>query len=266
MSVADIPVVILAGGMGTRLREETEFRPKPMVPIGGRPILWHIMKLYSQQGFHRFIICLGYRGEMIKEYFWNYHMMNSDFTVHLNAGNPKVEFDERRSAAEKWTVTLADTGLRSGTGSRVKQIQRYVGDGPFMLTYGDGVADVDAKALLCFHEKHGKIATVTGIHPPSRFGELLTQGERVARFSEKPQTGVGLINGGFFVFQPSFFEYISTDDDCILEKDPLERVAADGQLMVYRHDGFWQCMDTLRDMTYLNELWESGSAPWKRWK
>ncbi len=260
----EIPVVILAGGFGTRLREQTEFIPKPMVPIGTKPILWHIMKIYSHYGFKRFIICLGYKGEIIKDYFLNYRMRNCDFTIKLDNKNDIHIHDWH--ITDDWEVTLADTGLNSYTGARVKRIERYINTGYFLLTYGDGVANIDIEKKVGFHISHKKLATVTGVRPPSRFGELVTEGNQVIEFSEKPQVGAGLINGGFFVFKKEVFRYLSDDDNCTLEKEPLERLAKDGELMVYKHDGFWQCMDTLRDMNLLNEYWDSGNAPWKVWK
>lgn len=260
----NIPVVILAGGFGTRLREQTEFIPKPMVPIGTKPILWHIMKIYSHYGFKRFIICLGYKGELIKEYFLHYKFRNSDFTINL--GNHEDISIHSSHNEEDWQVTLADTGLKTMTGARVKGIEKYIDTEYFLLTYGDGVANVEIERLVEFHLSHGKIATISGVRPPSRFGELLTEGNHVIEFGEKPQVGSSLINGGFFVFNRGIFSYLQEDDECTLEKEPLEKIAKDGQLMVYHHIGFWQCMDTLRDMNLLNEYWESGHAPWKIWK
>ena len=256
-------VVILCGGLGTRLREETDVKPKPMVEVGGRPILWHIMKGYAAQGFNEFVLCLGYKGEKIKEYFLNYEAMNSDFTIRL--GQPEQVDFHRRHTERDWKVTLADTGAAAMTGARVAKVARYVDGDEFMLTYGDGVSDVDVNALLAFHRKHGKVATVTGVRPPSRFGELILDGTKVSEFSEKPLVTAGHINGGFFVFQRQFFDYVSTDDSCILEKAPLERCAKDGQLEMFPHEGFWQCMDTFRDMQLLQKEWDSGKAPWKNW-
>lgn len=258
----DIPVVILAGGFGTRLREQTEFIPKPMVPVGTKPILWHIMKIYSHYGFKRFIICLGYKGEIIKEYFFHYRIRNSDFTINLS--NEAIHV--HNSCKEKWEVTLADTGLKAMTGARIKRIEKYINTDKFLLTYGDGVADIEIEKLVEFHVSHGGLATVTGVKPPSRFGELITKGDRVIEFGEKPQVGSSMINGGFFVFNRGIFSYLSENDQCTLERDPLERLAKDGELMVYQHTGFWQCMDTLRDTNLLNEYWESGDAPWMVWK
>lgn len=256
--------VILCGGLGTRLREETEFRPKPMVKIGEKPILWHIMKIYSHYGFNDFLICLGYKGEMIKEYFLNYKMMNNDFTIQL--GNQEsVQFHNNHTEYD-WKITLVDTGMSSQTGSRVKKIEKYIDDDYFMLTYGDGVADVNIKKLVNFHKSHGKIGTMTGVHPSSRFGEFALAGNQVLEFNEKPQTKEGLINGGFFVFNKEFFDYLHEGDNCILEKSPLVDLAADGELMVYPHEGFWQCVDTYRELEVLNELWEQGKTPWKVWE
>ncbi|MBI5640903.1 MAG: glucose-1-phosphate cytidylyltransferase [Nitrospirae bacterium] len=258
-----MPVVILAGGLGTRLREQTEFIPKPMVPVGTRPIIWHIMKIYAHHGFRRFIVCLGYKGEIIKEYFFHYKIRSSDFTVNL--GDYQDVRIHNSSDEEDWEVTLADTGLKALTGARIKRIERYIDAGRFLLTYGDGLADIDVRNLVSFHMSHGRLATVTGVRPPSRFGELITEGVRVAEFGEKPQAGNSMINGGFFVFERGVFDYLSGDDTCTLEREPLERLARDEQLMVYHHGGFWQCMDTLRDMSLLNEYWDSGKAPWKVW-
>ncbi len=260
----DIPTVILAGGFGTRLREQTEFIPKPMVPIGTRPILWHIMKIYSHYGYKRFVICLGYKGEIIKEYFLHYRIRSSDFTINLGNHEDIRIHDLHRE--DDWEVTLADTGIRAMTGARIKRIERYIEADRFLLTYGDGVANIDLEKLVDFHLSHGKLATVTGVRPPSRFGELITEEERVIEFGEKPQVGSSMINGGFFVFNRGVFSYISEDDQCTLEGSPLERLAKDGELMVYQHAGFWQCMDTLRDMNLLNEYWKSGDAPWKTWE
>jgi glucose-1-phosphate cytidylyltransferase len=255
--------LILCGGMGTRLREETEYRPKPMVEIGGRPILWHIMKCYAAHGFTDFVLCLGYKGETIKEYFLNYEAMNNDFTVELGKPNAVGYYDAH--GENGWRVTLADTGLQTMTGARIKRASRYVSGERFMVTYGDGVADVDLRGLVAFHEQAKALVTVTGVHPSSRFGELLVEGNRVEQFSEKPQTHKGLINGGFFVFERKALEYLSDDADCVLEREPLERLAQAGQLAVYQHAGFWQCMDTYRDYQHLNHLWESGGAEWKQW-
>ena len=257
-------VVILCGGLGTRLREETEFRPKPMVEIGGKPILWHIMKIYAHYGIKDFVLSLGYKGEMIKEYFYNYEILNNDFTIEL--GNKKHIEIHSNNTEKDWRITLADTGDKALKGARLKRVQQYVDDDIFMLTYGDGVADVDINALLSFHEKHGKLATVTGINPASRFGELKIKGDQVESFSEKPRDGDGLINGGFFVFNKGIFDYLSADENCDLEIGPLEKIAGEGQLMVYKHRRTWTCMDTIRDMEYLNKLWAEGKAEWKVWE
>jgi len=256
-------VVILCGGLGTRLKEETEYKPKPMVEIGGRPILWHIMKNYSYYGFNEFVLCLGYRGDVIKNYFINYEIRNNDFTLTLGDGNMKVHNGHDENG---WKITFAETGPLSMTGSRVKQIEKYIEDDTFMLTYGDGLCNVDINKLIAYHKSHGKTGTVTGVLPPSRFGELLTEGDKVMSFNEKPQVHTGgFINGGFFIFNRKFFENLSTDPGCILERNPLEQLAAAQQLNMYRHDGFWQCMDTYRDYEYLNQLWNTQKAEWKSW-
>jgi glucose-1-phosphate cytidylyltransferase len=258
-----VKVVILCGGLGTRLRHETEFRPKPMVEVGGRPLLWHVMKLYAHFGHDEFVLALGYKGEVIREYFLNYEAMTRDVTVRLGA-EPKLTLHD--GPAESWTVTLADTGQTAMTGARVKRVERYVDADAFLATYGDGVADIDLTRLVEFHRRHGRIATVTGVRPPSRFGELVTRGTRVVEFSEKPTTsGGGYINGGFFVFDRRVFAYLSDDDGCVLEREPLERLAKDGELEMYLHDGYWQCMDTPRDLQHLHEAWQRG-APWKVWR
>lgn len=259
-----VKVVILCGGLGMRLREETEFKPKPMLEIGPKPILWHIMKMYAHYGFQEFVLCLGYKGEKIKQYFWEYRINNGDWTIELGRQPNIVIHDEHRETG--WKVTLAETGLESMTGSRIKQIEKYIDTDLFMLTYGDGVSDVNIPELLAFHREHGKIGTVTGVRPPSRFGELLVSGNRVREFSEKPQISDGYINGGFFIFDKRVFEYVSADKDCVFERSPLENLCADGQLMMYAHTSFWQCMDTVRDMNYLNELWHSGKRPWQIWE
>jgi glucose-1-phosphate cytidylyltransferase len=256
-------VVILCGGRGTRFREETEHRPKPMIEVGGRPILWHIMKHFARYGHTDFVLCLGYKGALIKQYFLDYEAMSSDFRITLGKTGG-IELGGTH-AEDGWRVTLADTGLDTLTGGRVKRIQRYVGDEPFMLTYGDGLSNVDLDALVAFHRESGLVGTVTGVAPPGRFGELAIDGDRVASFTEKPAVSGGFINGGFFVFEPGFFDYLSPDEACILEREPLERLAADGQLGVHRHHGFWQCIDTFRDYTLVSDLWSSGEAPWKTW-
>jgi len=259
-----LKVVILAGGMGNRLPEETEYRPKPTVQIGTKPILWHIMKIYDHYGFHDFVICLGYKGSMIKDYFLNYEIMNSDFTVSLgNRHNITLHNDHTE---RNWNVTLAETGEKSQTGARVKRIEKYIDGETFLLTYGDAVADIDIARLLAFHESHGKIGTVTGVHPASRFGELCTDSRCVKQFSEKPQTLKGFVSGGFFVFRKEFFSYLDDRDTCILEKEPIERLAADNELMMYPHEGFWQCCDTFRELELLNASWNTANPPWKVWR
>lgn len=256
-------VAILCGGLGTRLREETEFRPKPMVEIGGKPILWHIMKIYAHYGFKDFILCLGYKGEMIKEYFYNYEVLNNDFTVEL--GNHKNIEIHSGHGEKGWRITLADTGEKALKGARIKRIEKYINCDQFMVTYGDGVADININDLLKFHQSHGKLATLTGVRPLSRFGELTIKGKQVIKFTEKPQSAKGLINGGFFVFNRKIFDYLEDKDDCDLEYGVLEEFASLGQLMVYEHDKFWYCMDTIRDRDYLNKLCTQGKAPWKVW-
>lgn len=255
-------VVILCGGQGTRLREETEFRPKPLVEVGQRPILWHIMKGYAHHGYNQFVLCLGYRGNMIKEYFLNYEAMNSDFTISLGS---QQHFTYHQVHDERdFQVTLLDTGLHSMTGGRVKRAQRYIDHETFMVTYGDGVADIDLTSLVRFHHSHGKLATVTVIRPPSRYGILeLTDDQRVGSFAEKPLLP-GWASAGFFVFNRRVFDYLD-GDACVLEREPLERLTAEGQLMAYRHEGFFFAMDTYREYQVLNDLWESGQAPWKVW-
>lgn len=259
-------IVILAGGMGTRIREETEFKPKPMIPVGEYPIIWHIMKSYSAYGFNDFVVCLGYKGNIIKDYFLNFEVMSSDFTVSLGH---KVHHDielHGSNSEENWKITLADTGLNSMTGARLAKVQKYVDTPLFMMTYGDGVSDIDIGKLVEFHKNHGKIATVTGVFPPSRFGDIISNGDKVTKFAEKAQAGTGCINGGFFVFDQRVFDYVNEDESCIFERKPMEKLAADGELMLYRHEGFWQCMDTVRDMKLLSDLWEDENAPWKIWK
>ncbi len=256
-------VVLLCGGLGTRLKEETEYKPKPMVEVGGRPILWHIMKIYSSYGFNKFILCLGYRGDIIKDYFYNYEIRNNDFTLTLGKGDLTIH---NQHAETGWEITFAETGPNAMTGSRVKQVEKYVDDDIFMLTYGDGVSNVNIDKLLAFHKSHGKIATVTGVLPPSRFGELITNNNVVESFNEKPQVHQGgFINGGYFVFNKKFFDYLSPNQNCVLERQPLEGLVRDKQLCIYEHEGFWQCMDTYRDFEYLNVLWQEGKAEWKLW-
>ncbi len=255
-------IVILCGGQGTRLREETEYRPKPLVEVGGRPILWHIMKSYAHFGFNDFVLCLGYRGNMIKEYFLNYEAMNNDFTICL--GQKSLLHFNGAHKEQDFRVTLADTGQETMTGGRIKRIEKYVDGETFLVTYGDGLADVNIAELLAFHKSHGKIATVTTVRPHSRFGILETASDgNVLAFKEKPQLD-GWASAGFLVFERKLFEYIEADD-CILEREPLERLAAEGQLMAYRHEGFFFAMDTYREYLYLNELWQSGKAPWRVW-
>lgn len=252
--------VILAGGLGTRISEESHLRPKPMIEVGGRPILWHIMRLYSHYGFNDFVVCLGYRGYVVKEYFANYVLHNADFTVDLAKG--EIEYHARNH--EPWRVTLVETGEATMTGGRLKRVSGYLdADEPFFMTYGDGVSDVDLGALLKFHKGHGKDATITAVAPPGRFGALEINDGRVDRFVEKPPGDQGLINGGFFVLNPSVIDRIE-GDPTIWEREPLEGLAADGQLMAYRHDGFWAAMDTVRDKNILEGLWASGEAPWRR--
>lgn len=251
-------VVILAGGRGTRLAEETSTRPKPMVEIGGRPILWHIMSLYANHGFNDFVIACGYKGEMIKEYFHNFLIRNSDYQVDLAEGSLTI----LNSADVDWRITVVDTGLETQTGGRIRRLKQWLEEGPFMVTYGDGLADIDIQDLVAFHHSHGRAATVTAVHPPARFGSLVLDGETVREFSEKPQTAQGWINGGFFLFEPELLQYLD-DDTTILERGPLEKLASAGELMAYRHEGFWQPMDTLREKQFLEDLWNHGDAPWK---
>lgn len=256
-------VVILCGGLGTRLREETEYRPKPMVEIGGHPILWHIMKSYAHWGFREFILCLGYRGKMIKEYFLNYEAMTNDLTIALGRQN-RITYHEAHGEQD-FQVTLAETGLTTMTGGRIKRVEKYIDGDIFMVTYGDGVADVDFHALVDFHTRHGRVATVTTVRPMSRFGILdLDVTGKVISFAEKPQVD-GWVNAGYMVFQRRIFDYLD-GDECVLEHEPLERLAREGQLMAYRHEGFFYAMDTYREYKYLNELWDKGNAPWKVWK
>ena len=252
-------VIILAGGFGTRLSEYTETIPKPMVTVGGRPILWHIMRSYAHFEHKDFYLALGYKAEVIKEYFLHYRSLNADFTVDLSTG----AVEPHQTDDTDWCVTMVDTGLNSMTGGRVKRLQSFIGNEPFMLTYGDGVANVDLDALLKFHKSHGKMVTISAVHPGARFGELEMEDNKVVAFQEKPQTGQGWINGGYFIIEPEFFDLIE-DDNTILERDPLEKAAAMGELMAYQHDDYWQCMDTKRDRDHLEELWLSGEAPWKR--
>ena len=253
-------VIILAGGRGTRLMEETVTRPKPMVEIGGRPMLWHIMRIYASFGHQDFLIACGYKGTLIKEYFSNFFIHNNDFFVNQKDGSREVITNN----GFNWRVGLIDTGADTMTGGRILRLRKWVGNETFMVTYGDGLANVDVNALLQYHAGHGKTATVTAVHPPSRFGALTLDGSRVAEFSEKPQTDEGWINGGFFVFEPAIFDYL-TDDTTILERGPLERLASQEEIMAYRHTGYWQPMDTLREKQSLETVWATGKAPWKTW-
>ncbi|MCS7048069.1 MAG: glucose-1-phosphate cytidylyltransferase [Verrucomicrobiae bacterium] len=253
-------VVILCGGLGTRLAEETEVKPKPMVEIGGRPILWHILKHYAHYGYREFVLALGYKGESIKRYFLEFHHLDSDLTINLATGQA-ISHDRER---ENWTVHLIDTGHATQTGGRIKRLAPLLKGATFMLTYGDGVSNVNLHRLLEFHRAHGRLATVTAVRPPARFGGLIFNGDYVVEFTEKPQIGEGWINGGFFVLEPGVLDYIE-GDDTVFERSPLERLAHDRQLVAYRHDDFWQCMDTLRDARLLESLWQSGKAPWKLW-
>ncbi len=255
-------VVILCGGAGTRLREETEYKPKPMVAIGDKPILWHIMKIYSTYGFKDFVLCLGFKGDVIRNYFLNYDVLNSDITIQL--GTKEIEIHSSFHEEHHWRVTMAETGLYAMTGGRVKAAEKYIDGDVFMLTYGDGVADINVQDLLRFHYEKGRIGTVTAVHPAARFGELSVAGELAAAFREKPQIRNGWINGGFFIFNRRVFDYLG-GEDCVLEQEPLERLAAEGELAVYRHEGYWQCMDTVRDMELLDSQWASGNAPWACW-
>jgi len=250
--------IILAGGFGTRLSEYTQLIPKPMVTIGGRPIIWHIMKTYAHYGHKDFYLALGYKSEIIKEYFFNYRTLNTDFTVDLTTG----DIESYQEDVTDWRVTLVHTGLESMTGGRVKRLEQFIGNETFMLTYGDGVADIDIEALLKFHKSHGKMITVTAVHPGARFGEIEMESERVISFQEKPQTKQGWINGGYFVIEPEFFDLIESDKT-ILEKSPLENAAKMEELMAFHHNGFWQCMDTKRDRDSLEDMWQQSRAPWK---
>ena len=255
-------VVLLAGGFGTRISEQSHLKPKPMIEIGEKPILWHIMKYYSQFGFHDFVICLGYKQYVVKEFFADYFLHTSDVTFDLANNSMEVH----NNYSEPWKVTLVDTGLNTMTGGRVKRIQPYIGDEPFMLTYGDGVCDVDLNELLKFHENHGKTATMTTVNIAQLKGVLdIDEGDIVRSFREKDETDASLINGGFMVLNPEIFSYLE-DDSTVLEQRPLQRLAAEGQLMSFHHTGFWQCMDTQREMKKLEDLWQSGNAPWKIWE
>ncbi len=256
-------VAILAGGLGTRLAEETEVRPKPMVEIGGHPILWHIMKHYSYFGYKDFVVALGYKGDYIKRFFSDYRHQHSNLTIDLASGT--LESTRNGDDAEDWVIELIETGRDTATGGRIKRLAPVLGDGTFMLTWGDGISTVDFDSLLKFHRSHGRLATVTAVRPPARFGKLDLTGDRVVEFSEKPQLEEGWINGAFFVLEPGIFDYVE-GDATQWEREPLENLAADGELMAYRHDGFWQCMDTVRDKKLLESLWDSGEPPWRIWE
>ena len=253
-------VVILAGGLGTRLAEETEVRPKPMVEVGGRPILWHIMKHYAHHGFHEFVVALGYKGEFIKRWFLDYYHLSGSITIGLADGH--TQWHQRE--CEDWTVHLMDTGPATSTGGRIKRLQKLLEGGTFLVTYGDGVADIDLKRMLAHHRAMGRVATITAVRPPARFGGLVFDGDRVAQFTEKPQIGEGWINGGYMALEPAAFDYLK-DDRTVLEADAPERLATERQLAAYKHPGFWQCMDTLRDKQLLERLWAQGQPPWKVW-
>jgi glucose-1-phosphate cytidylyltransferase len=255
-------VLLLAGGFGTRLSEETDIRPKPMVEIGGKPLLWHIMKLYSRYGHNDFIVLLGYKGYSVKEYFANYFLHQSDVTIDLATNKMEVH----NNSSEPWRITLLDTGANTMTGGRIKRAQSYVGDESFMLTYGDGVSDVDMDALLAYHRAHGKAITMTSVQPDGRFGTFEAEDDgRVSKFVEKPRGDGSWINGGFFVCEPKVFDYLTFGDATVFEQEPLQRLALANELHTYRHDGFWKCMDTLRDKNDLNQMWQSGKALWKTW-
>ena len=255
-------VVILCGGMGTRIRDIAEDLPKPMIPIGDRPIIWHIMNCYARHGFKRFILCLGYKSWVIKQYFLNYGLASSDVTVEMNSSRPVKIHNPQ--AGEDWKVTLVETGLHTMTGGRVQQVARYVEGEHFLLTYGDGLADIDLGDLVDFHLRQGRLGTVTAVQPPGRFGEIELDGSRVVEFNEKPPQARGRISGGFFVFHRRFLERLPDDPGLVLEREPLIDLARDGELSAYLHDGFWHCMDSSRDYQHLNQLWETGAAPWNR--
>lgn len=264
INISEIPVAILCGGKGARLKEETEAIPKPLVKIGDHPILWHVMKIYHAQGFRKFVLLTGYKGEKIKEYFYRYPMHHSDFTISFSGGAMRIDY--HTLPKEDWQVTILDTGLDTQTGARLKQAKKFIDSGTFMLTYGDGVANVDFKELLKFHQAQGRIATITGVYPPGRFGMIETYGSKVVNFSEKPKVKEGYINGGFFAIEPKIFKFLSNDPKLNFEKEVLPRLASASHLSVYPHHRYWQCMDTLRDVEFLNEEWEKGNAKWKLWK
>lgn len=255
-------VVLLAGGYGTRIAEETDVKPKPMVEIGGKPILWHIMKMYGFYGFNEFVILLGYKGYYIKEYFANYFLHQSDVTIDMQTNKMEVH----SNTSEPWKVTLVDTGLDTMTGARIKRAQKYIGGETFLLTYGDGVSDIDISKSVEFHKSHGKAITMTAIQPEARFGNLdIDENQNIKKFIEKPKTEAGWINGGFFVCEPKIFEYIAENEDCVFEQEPLQKLALDEEMVAFKHSGFWQPMDTLRDNLKLNKLWKDKKAPWKTW-
>ena len=254
-------VGILAGGKGSRLAEETTIKPKPMVEIGGHPIIWHIMKIYAQYGFKDFVIALGYKGEVLKKYMVDYLSLDGNITVDFKTGSISKEYE----TALDWTVDLVDTGRDTMTGGRIKRLESYINNETFMLTWGDGVSNINLDDLLAYHKSHGKLATLTSVRPPARYGHIIFNGDQVEEFNEKPQIGEGWINGAFFVLEPGIFKYID-GDETQWEREPMERLAKDGQLMAYRHDSFWQCMDTLREKHILETLWQSGNAPWKTWE
>lgn len=263
---ADIPVVILCGGMGTRLREASEKLPKPLVDIGGKPILWHVMKTYSHYGFRRFVLCLGYKSEQIRRYFLDYREHITDFTLELAAADRPPRW-HGHSTSEDWEITFVDTGLMTGTGARVRRVADFLEQDTFLLTYGDGIGNVDIRAVLAQHERSGRLATVTGVHPASRYGEMHVDGDRVSEFNEKPTLATGWVSGGFFAFNRLVLDkYLDDDPSLMLEKAPLQAIAADGELSVHRHEGFWMGMDTFRDWTELNGLWDAGSPPWRVWE
>lgn len=252
--------IILAGGLGTRLSVETADKPKPMVEIGQQPMLWHIMNIYAKYGFQEFVLALGYKAKVIKEYFLQFHAQNNDLTVDLRSGEVTIQAGQ----VPNWKVHLVDTGADTQTGGRLKRLQPWIGEETFMLTYGDGVSNVNIPELVAFHKSHGKLATLTAVCSPARFGSLYTEGDKISEFNEKPQFGEGCINGGFFVLEPAVFKYLD-DDQTVWEEKPLSQLATDGQLMAYQHNGFWQSMDTLKEKQLLESLWESGDAPWKIW-